>query len=136
MLNGTVLKEKTPIFVFKQRESDLGEIALCDDPNFKPAPAPAAATDPGAITKTAPSSSTDVSGEGGCKEGNIVKLPNGSGECKNGKIILFSCNKKWSDCDGQVENGCETDIWTDNRNCGACNNECSGDETCVLARCS
>ena len=137
MLNGNVIKHKTAIFVFKQRESDIGEVMLCDDPNFKPEPASISTPTIEQAAPASPSpSAADVSAEGGCKEGNIIKLPNGSGECKDGKIILFSCDKKWSDCDDVVENGCETDIWTDNRNCGKCGNQCSNIENCLFGECS
>jgi hypothetical protein len=36
------------------------------------------------------------------------------------------------DCDGDPDNGCETSIWTDNANCGACGVRC----TCVEGICS
>jgi hypothetical protein len=36
------------------------------------------------------------------------------------------------DCDGNPDNGCETSIWTDNQNCGACGVRC----TCIDGICS
>jgi hypothetical protein len=36
------------------------------------------------------------------------------------------------DCDGNPDNGCETSIWTDNQNCGACGVRC----TCVDGICT
>src|SRR6185369_7330185 len=38
------------------------------------------------------------------------------------------CSKDLADCDGKPENGCETNIKTDRKNCGACKHECDKDE--------
>ena len=39
------------------------------------------------------------------------------------------------DCDGNLANGCETDLRTDARNCGACGAACAMGRTCVNRMC-
>ncbi len=51
------------------------------------------------------------------------------GECKLG-CDIFS-----SDCNGLPEDGCETDLWSDSANCGACGNACPGNFVCHEAKC-
>ena len=64
-----------------------------------------------------------------------VTVPNGIGLCKNSVVIVDSCSKGFADCDKDPANGCETDIYNDNNNCGACGNECSALEICKLGIC-
>ena len=49
------------------------------------------------------------------------------GECE-------TCEQGYRDCDGKGENGCERDIYSDPKNCGACNNSCP-EPTNGLASC-
>lgn len=39
------------------------------------------------------------------------------------------------DCDGSPVNGCETDGWTDNANCGLCRSPCAAGQTCLRGVC-
>ena len=39
----------------------------------------------------------------------------------------FACQPNWGDCDGVSDNGCETNLLTDNDNCGSCNFTCDSD---------
>ncbi len=64
-----------------------------------------------------------------------VTIPNGIGLCKNSVVTVDSCSKGFADCDKDPANGCETDIYNDNNNCGACGNECSALEICKLGIC-
>ena len=64
-----------------------------------------------------------------------VKIPNGIGLCNNSVVSVDSCSKGFSDCDKDPANGCETDIFNDPENCGACGNECSDLEICRLGWC-
>lgn len=64
-----------------------------------------------------------------------VTISNGVGLCKNSVVTVDSCSKGFADCDKDPTNGCETDIYNDNNNCGACGNECSALEICKLGIC-
>ncbi len=44
-------------------------------------------------------------------------------ECVDGKCVLACNPRSGNDCDGIVDNGCETPV-SDPKNCGACGNEC------------
>ena len=51
----------------------------------------------------------------------------------------FACGAGWGDCDGMRANGCETDVTTDRRNCGACGTACDAPNasgSCVAGRCA
>jgi hypothetical protein len=45
------------------------------------------------------------------------------------------CSKDLADCDGMPENGCETNIKTDAKNCGACRHKCDKSESCKESEC-
>ncbi len=46
--------------------------------------------------------------------------------CAGGKCIyLGGCAASYQDCDGKVDNGCESDKLSDALNCGACGSSCS-----------
>ncbi|HET6336287.1 MAG TPA: hypothetical protein VFG30_23860 [Polyangiales bacterium] len=47
--------------------------------------------------------------------------------CTNGQCHLTCQSELFPelDCDGNPDNGCETSIWTDNQNCGACGVRCN-----------
>lgn len=73
--------------------------------------------------------------DGKVDEALTVQIPNGVGWCKNSVVSVESCNKGFADCDNESVNGCETDIYNDNQNCGACGNECSPLDICKLGIC-
>lgn len=56
-----------------------------------------------------------------------------SANCIGGVCQLW-CNADYGDCDGNVNNGCET-ILTTNFNCGTCGNICGINKTCVDGIC-
>jgi len=66
---------------------------------------------------------TSIDNCGGC--GVACVIPNGVPSCVNSVCKVGSCNAGYADCDGNVKNGCETNIGTDPNNCGACNTACS-----------
>ncbi|KPJ94872.1 MAG: hypothetical protein AMJ55_05440 [Gammaproteobacteria bacterium SG8_15] len=78
---------------------------------------------------------TDNNCDGRIDEVLKVTIPNGTGLCKNSVVTVDSCSKGFADCDKAAGNGCETDIYNDNNNCGACGNECSALEICKLGIC-
>lgn len=58
----------------------------------------------------------------------------GSALCVSGHLRLKQCFKGFADCDGEIENGCETDLMSDSDHCGACGNSC-GSDICALGSC-
>jgi hypothetical protein len=69
---------------------------------------------------------------GGC--GHVCTFrPNSIPACDNGQCGL-SCNTNFGDCDNQIDNGCETQLATDPKNCGACGRDCAGG-ACAGGRC-
>jgi len=56
--------------------------------------------------------------------------------CVNGECVM-SCDERSADCNGLVEDGCETNIWSDPLNCGGCGIECPGvGQACVVGTCA
>jgi hypothetical protein len=45
-----------------------------------------------------------------------------------------TCPKMRGDCDGRADNGCETNTFTDAKNCGACDHDCLGGD-CKFGEC-
>ncbi len=46
-----------------------------------------------------------------------------------------ACIEGYEDCDKLEDNGCETNLTVDNRNCGACGNACAPNQVCSQGRC-
>jgi hypothetical protein len=55
---------------------------------------------------------------GACGEACSVK--DGTGRCSGGACSIGDCDDGFGDCDGDYDNGCEVDIFTDKENCGGC----------------
>lgn len=64
-----------------------------------------------------------------------VLVKHGMGTCDAGRISIAQCANGYSDCDGQVANGCEADLMKDDENCGSCGNMCAASESCGLGFC-
>ncbi len=107
--------------------------ALCNagvgDCVHPPSPAP----DDGCETPTA----SDVSNCGAC--GNACVTPTGTPACNAGVCAIGDCPGGTGDCDGQIANGCETNLATTADHCGACGRACSNTNvvvrTCLAAAC-
>ncbi len=67
--------------------------------------------------------STSVNNCGAC--GNACSEANGTPSCTGGQCVIASCNAGWADCDHNAANGCETNLSSDQQNCGACGSVCS-----------
>lgn len=65
---------------------------------------------------------TSITDCGGC--GNKCGTDNASPVCNQGTCVE-ACAAGWGDCDGTVQNGCETDVTTSLKNCGDCGKECN-----------
>jgi alpha-tubulin suppressor-like RCC1 family protein len=46
--------------------------------------------------------------------------------CRAGECRLLACQPRRASCDGDLENGCETDLLTSDEHCGACGDRCPG----------
>lgn len=60
----------------------------------------------------------------------------GEAYCRSGSCQLGACATGWGSCDGDAQNGCETDLLTSDRSCGSCGNVCSGGRSCQSGACS
>ena len=65
---------------------------------------------------------TDVENCGGCNES--CSLPHASVACSNRECVIDECNSGWGDCNGDDEDGCETDLETTVAHCGGCHDAC------------
>jgi Cys-rich repeat protein len=82
---------------------------------------------------------------GGC--GKVCSSQNGVASC-NASSCQIKCNQNFADCDGNVANGCEVDLLTNQTHCGSCNNSCNnplpnvqssmcnGAGACAIAACN
>ena len=78
---------------------------------------------------------TDPKNCGGC--GNSCSAPpHAKATCQNAVCILTNCDLGYTDCDGNVMNGCETVTGTDANNCGACKNVCPQGLVCQNSSCT
>ncbi len=83
------------------------------------------------------STDTTVDNCGAC--GTKCSVPSGTAACEKGKCAIAACSTGRADCNGKVEDGCETDLRTDVAHCGSCATPCtapSGTEiSCVAGAC-
>lgn len=64
--------------------------------------------------------------------------PNSTPVCTAGSCAL-ACSDGFADCDGEITNGCETDLRSSALNCGACRTACevaNGTGSCVMGACT
>lgn len=76
-------------------------------------------------------------GAGTCQSGaaTICNAVNGTSTCSANHCVVQACNTGFRDCDGSFTNGCETNIFSDAINCGACGHVCANGLTCVGGAC-
>src|SRR5205823_2773176 len=63
-------------------------------------------------------------------EGNACAMPNATAVCRMGVCSLVSCHSDFGDCNGNLDDGCETPTNTIT-NCGACGVACGADAGCA-----
>jgi hypothetical protein len=52
--------------------------------------------------------------------GNVCTFPNGFAACTGAGCLLSVCDVDFGNCDGNAANGCESNLGTDDLNCGSC----------------
>jgi len=70
--------------------------------------------------------------------GNQCIFPNSTAECNFGTCQISSCDPLFGNCDGKIENGCETSF-TSIDNCGACGKVCNypnAVSSCINGNCT
>jgi hypothetical protein len=79
---------------------------------------------------------TDPAHCGSCT--NVCSSANGTPSCSSTGCSI-GCFSGFGNCDGQINNGCETNLNTSASNCGTCGYACNGTNgvaTCALGGCS
>lgn len=65
-------------------------------------------------------------------------LPHAAAECAGGKCAVAVCELGYGDCNGTVEDGCETSLHDDPQHCGACGEPCKiprATSSCISGQC-
>jgi hypothetical protein len=75
---------------------------------------------------------SDIANCGGCALA-CASSPNSDPVCTKGACALL-CDAGFADCNGEIDDGCESEPATDAAHCGACNHGCQGGE-CAGGRC-
>lgn len=68
---------------------------------------------------------------------DCIKYPNTCIEIKNESCVVI-CEKDFEDCNGVLEDGCETNLLEDPENCGLCGKVCfspNGHDYCSMGEC-
>lgn len=75
----------------------------------------------------------DIHNCGGC--GLSCSPPAGASSTCADRKCGITCNANRGDCNGDTKDGCESDLQTDNANCGSCNVACQNGAKCVAGKC-
>ncbi len=71
--------------------------------------------------------------------GNTCNLDNATASCTNQECIVKTCAVGFSNCNGDHADGCETNLKSDDNNCGTCAKVCSAPNagsTCSAGECA
>ncbi len=71
--------------------------------------------------------------DGGAGSDGGAPPPNAYYGCSKGECGHLKCQAPYASCDGDISNGCETSLLS-NEHCGACNNACAPGQTCRANR--
>jgi len=80
--------------------------------------------------------STDASNCGGCGNVCLPSSPNHTVACVDGGCVTGGCRADWGDCNTLIDNGCESFLFSDRKNCGSCGVVCTNSEVCVGGHCA
>jgi hypothetical protein len=72
---------------------------------------------------------------GGCTCAKC-NFPNAASSCVNNTCVMGACVQGFADCNNSPNDGCEVNLGTDPKNCGACNAPCANNLTCFNAMCT
>lgn len=81
---------------------------------------------------------TDLNTVNNCGScGKVCATPqNAPAMCTGGVCGRGSCNTGYGDCNGNLVDGCETDLTSSLKSCGKCNVPCMAGQTCVNSKCT
>ena len=69
--------------------------------------------------------------------GNCTNAHGTISTCSNGTCLTPGCSAGWGNCDLNNTNGCETELLSNNANCGTCGNNCTAQgKTCSNGNCT
>jgi len=57
-------------------------------------------------------------------------IPHGTAKCAGGACATAECEAGRADCNGNASDGCEVDVTTDPKHCGACTTACGASQVC------
>jgi hypothetical protein len=57
-------------------------------------------------------------------------IPHGTAKCASGACAAAECEPGRADCNGNASDGCEVDVTTDPKHCGACTTACGSTQLC------
>ncbi len=61
--------------------------------------------------------------------GVVCSADNATVKCENSKCVIASCNAGFADCNNDYTDGCETDVYNQDNNCGDCKKICPTNKT-------
>ena len=68
--------------------------------------------------------------------GNVCSYARARAACTGGSCAIEACETGWGNCDGDVGNGCETDVLRSGAHCGRCGAACGAGQVCVGGACA
>ena len=82
-------------------------------------------------------SRTSLTHCGACNNSCPSSYPRGTSVCQDGQCAIGKCEVDSADCNGSVNDGCETNTRISSSNCGGCGVQCNtaGGERCVNSQC-
>lgn len=73
----------------------------------------------------------------GCSDQSCdpCSVAHATASCSGGQCDIGACQLGFDDCQNGAQDGCETPTSADPQNCGACDNQCDGDQVCQGGQC-